>query len=102
VVVHSDDTTWSTGRPCAAAHAVAVVVGHAQGMKRKREDVREEGGAVDDWVVALQSPRVADKVSDDIVRVLSQGPAYMEGWRGPEPDTLAFLEDMVQTLRLER
>lgn len=71
---------------------------HTQGMERNREDVREEGGAVNqqqDWVVALQSPRVADKVSDDIVRVLSQGDT-------PEPDTLAFLEDMVQTLRLER
>jgi hypothetical protein len=74
-------------------------------MKRNREDVREEGGAVDqqqDWVVALQFPRVADKVSDDIVMVLSQGPPYNKEWRGPGPDTLAFLEDMVQTLRLER
>jgi hypothetical protein len=108
---HYDDdddkvTTWSTGRPC-AAHAVAVVVvvvgpiQHTQGMKRNREDVREEGGAVNqqqDWVVALQSPSVADKVADDIVRVLLQG--YHAA--APGPDTLAFLEDMAQTLRLER
>jgi hypothetical protein len=33
-------------------------------------------------------------VSDDIVRVLSRGDT-------PEPDTLAFLQDMEQTLRLE-
>jgi hypothetical protein len=83
---------------------VVVVVGpiqHTQGMEHNVEDVREDGGAVNqqqDWVVALQSPRVADKVSDDIVRVLLHGPRAA----GPEPDTLAFLEDMVQTLRLER
>jgi hypothetical protein len=78
-----------------------VVVGpiqHTQGMKRNREDVREEGASSVDWVVALQSPRVANKVSDDIVRLLSQG--YRAA--NSEPDTLAFLEDMVQTLRLER
>jgi hypothetical protein len=106
VVVVGTTTTWSTGRPCAAAHAVGGGGGggpiqHTQGMKRNREDVREEGGALNqqqDWVVALQSPRVADKVSDDIVRVLSK----RRRDAAPGPDTLAFLEDMVQTLRLER
>ena len=79
-------------------------------MKRNAEDVRvggegavgavkqrkeQEGGHLD-WVVALQSPQVAE----DIVRVMSKDP--YEEWRGPEPDTLAFLEDLTQTLRLER
>ena len=72
---------WTSLCCCSRCGGGGVVVGpiqHTQGMERNVEDVREEGGAVDqqqdvDWVVALQSPRVADKVSDDIVRVLSQG-----------------------------
>ena len=54
-------------------------------------------------MAALQSPLVAE----DIVRVLLQEPPdYDDGdddeELGPEPDTLAFLEDMQHTLRLER
>ena len=81
-------------------------------MERNAEDVRvereeaggavkqckEEGGHVD-WVVALQSPLMAE----DMVRLLQELLTTMTMEElGPEPDTLAFLEDMQQTLRLER
>ena len=97
-------------RPLSPALWCACLTTPARHMKRHAEDVRvegeEAGGAVKQrkeqegghagWVVALQSPQVAE----DIVRVMSKDP--YEEWRGPEPDTLAFLEDTAHTLRLER
>jgi hypothetical protein len=62
----------------------------------------KEGGGVD-WVAQLQSPRVAAELKEDIVRVLGQD-LYDRGeeWPDVKPDTLAFLEDLAQTLRVER
>ena len=51
------------------------------------------------WVAALQSPHMAEKIADDIIKAVQEGDGE---WFGPGPNTLAFLEDMKQTLRLER
>jgi hypothetical protein len=67
------------------------------------EQRHKEGGGVD-WVALLQSPRVAAELKEDIVRVVQQGAHYAGHAQsnGVKPDTLAFLEDLAQTLRVER
>jgi hypothetical protein len=62
---------------------------------------RKEGGSVD-WVALLQSPHVAAELKEDIVRVLGECPIRSAQWRGPGPSAVAFLEDLAQTLRVER
>ena len=88
-----DSRLWQTGMERNDAENVRVggVGGAAAGLQQK-EDV--------DWVVALQSPLVAEELANDIMRVLSQDGD--EDWHGPAPHTLAFLEDLKQTLRFER
>jgi hypothetical protein len=67
------------------------------GVLKQRKD-----GEGTDWVAMLQSVSVAAPLQQDILRVLAQGPSYRVQWCGPGPDTLAFLEDLARTLRLER
>jgi hypothetical protein len=64
---------------------------------------RKEGGSVD-WVALLQSPRVAAELKEDIARVVQQGAHYAGRAQsnGVKQDALAFLEDLAQTLRVER
>ena len=67
--------------------------GEAAGAVKQRE---EDGGHVD-WVTALQSSLVAEQLARDVVKVLS-----VFDTRPPQPETLAFLEDLQRALRLER
>jgi hypothetical protein len=69
-------------------------------MQQRVEDADDGGaaGVVKDWGVALQSPLVVKELTDDIMRVLPQ--RYDDS--GIAPHTLAFLEDLAQTLRTER
>ena len=69
------------------------------GDENEAAEQRDEGRI--DWVPALQSPRVVKELADDTVRVLLQHP-HDDEWRGAEPDTIAFLEDLARALRLER
>ena len=89
-VLVSHALTWPLRRMDGKAEDVCAVGGH-EGVKEQKQGV--------DWVAALQSPHVAEKIADDIIKAVQEGDGE---WFGPGPNTLAFLEDMKQTLRLER